>query len=50
MLSTLGKISADDIFKYFILYFPENKLWHFMQIVSSGDNLQEMSKHIFWEK
>ena len=33
-----------DIF----LFFPENRLWHFMQIVSStGDNLHEMSKPYF---
>ena len=24
--------------------------WHFMQIVSFGDNLHEMSKPVFWEK
>ena len=31
-LSMLGKIPADDILKYF--YFsPENRLWHFLQIV-----------------
>ena len=32
---------------YFIS--PENKTWHFMQIVSSGDNLHEMSNPVFWE-
>ena len=30
-LSMLGKISADDVLKYFAEY----RLWHFMQIVSS---------------
>ena len=25
-------------------------LWHFMQIVSSRDNLHELLKPIFWEK
>ena len=42
--------SADDklmIFLYF--FFQENRLWHFMQIVS-GDNMHEMSKPIFLEK
>ena len=34
----------------FSLFFPENKIWHFMQIVSNGDNLHEMSDPIFWEK
>ena len=35
-------------FEIFFLIFPENTLWHFMQIVSLGDNLHEMSKPIFW--
>ena len=30
------------------LFFPENRLWHFMQIVSY--NLHEMPNPIFWEK
>ena len=34
----------------FFLFFPESIFWHFMQIVSSGDNLHEMSKSIFWDK
>ena len=25
-------------------------IWHFMQIVSNGDNLHEMSNLVFWEK
>ena len=29
------------------LFYPENWLWHFMQIVSIGDNLHEMSKPFF---
>ena len=32
------------------LFFLENRLWYFMQIVSYGDNLHEMSKSIFWKK
>ena len=31
----------------FFLFFPENKIWHFMQIVSSGDSLDEMSNPVF---
>ena len=31
----LGKNSADNILKYFFLIFLENKLSHFMQIVSA---------------
>ena len=38
------KFSADDILKYFFLFFPENMFRHFLQIVSSGDNLHEMLK------
>ena len=28
-------------------FFSQNSIWHFMQIVSSGDNLHEMSNQIF---
>ena len=45
----MGKISEDDN-EIFCLFFPENKLWHFLQIVSAGDNLHEMSGRIFCEK
>ena len=34
----------------FYLFLPENRFSHFMQIVSSGDNLHEMSNPVFWEK
>ena len=30
----------------FFLFFPENRFWHFMQIISSGDNLHEMPKPV----
>ena len=43
----LGKITADDIMKYFFLFFLENRIRHFMQIVSIGDNLHEVSDPIF---
>ena len=36
----LGKNSADNILKYFFL-FLENRIWHFMQIVSLGDSLHK---------
>ena len=42
-------LSADDKLIVFFLFSPENRLWHFMQIVSLGDNLHEKSKPIFWE-
>ena len=41
---------ADENLMIFMLFPPENKLWHFMQTVSLGDNLHEMSKHIFYQK
>ena len=33
-----------------VIFFPENMIWHFMQIVSNGNNLHEMSKPVFWKK
>ena len=44
------KFSADHILKYLTYFFQKIWFWHFMQIVSCGDNLYEMSKPIFWEK
>ena len=37
------KISADDILKYFFLFLLENRIQHFMQVVS----LHEVSDPIF---
>ena len=48
--TTLWAFSADDRLMIFFLFFPENRIWHFMQIVSLGDNLHEMSNPVFWEK
>ena len=48
--TTLWAFSADDKLMIFFLFFPENRIWHFMQIVSLGDNLHEMSNSVFWEK
>ena len=42
--------SADDKLMLFILFFQENRMWHFMQIVSLGDNLHEVSHPIFFVK
>ena len=42
--------SADYKLVIFFLVFPENRFWHFMQIVSTGDNLHEMSDPVAWEK
>ena len=46
--TTLWAFSADRKLIFF-LFFPENRIWHFMQIVSSGDNLHAMSNPVFWE-
>ena len=34
---------------HFFLFFPEKKLWYFMQIASYGGDLHETSKLILWE-
>ena len=46
----LGKKFSRQKYKIFFWIFPENRLCHFMQIVSLGDNLLEMSKPISWKK
>ena len=33
--------------KIFFLFFIKNRIWHFMQIVSLGDNLHKVSVPIF---
>ena len=48
--TTLWANSADDKLIIILLFSPQNRLWHFMQIISLGDNLHEMSKSIFWKK
>ena len=40
----INKIEIGDIF------FLENRICYFMQIVSIGDNLHEMSNPVLWEK
>ena len=43
--------SADNkLILFFLSFFLENKIWHFMQIVSLEDSLYEMLNIIFWEK
>ena len=43
---SLGKFSRWQIDDMFFLYIPENSFWHFMQIVSIGDNLHEISNPV----
>ena len=40
--------SADEKLTIFFLLFPENRLWLFMQIVSQGGKLHEMTKSPSW--
>ena len=50
--TTLWAKSADDKLMSFS-YFPQKTRFDIsckLQIVSTGDNLHEMSKHVFWEK
>ena len=58
MLGTLVNFSAVDFLKYFVI-FPRKKdltfhakcqIRHFMQIISIGENLHEISNHIFLGK
>ena len=35
---------------FFFFFSQENRIWHFMQIESIGDNLHGMPKPIFWNK
>ena len=39
-----------QLFFFFEFFFPENRIWYFIQIVSYGDNLHEMSNLFIWEK
>ena len=49
-MTILWANSADDKLMIFFLLSPENRIWHFMHIISFGDYLYEMSKPVFWEK
>ena len=46
-LTTLGLFSRRQM--WYFLFFPVNRILHFMQIVSIGDALHEMSNPVFWE-
>ena len=46
---TLWATSVDDKLMMFFLFFTENGIQHFKQIVSNEDNLHEMSNLISWE-
>ena len=42
-MAKFSRRQTDDIFVFFL----ENRICHFMQIVSYGDNLHEMTDPIF---
>ena len=44
-----SKVSGWQIGDIFLI-FPRNQVCHFMLIVSTGDNLHELSEPDFWEK
>ena len=48
--TTLWANSADIKLMIFILFFLENRILHFMQIVLIGDNMHELSNPVFEEK
>ena len=55
IFTTLWAYSSDDRLImcccfFSDIFFPENRLCHFMHIVFKGDSLHEMSKLIFWKK
>ena len=43
IFTTLWEYLADDKLMIFFLIFPEIWIWHFMQIISTGDNLHKIS-------
>ena len=46
---SLAKSADDKMMILFFLFLQENRIWYFMQNVSNGDNLHEMSNPVFWE-
>ena len=58
LISSSGSLSAiwysgehyRAIMALLFLFFPENRIGHFKQIVSTGENLHEMSNPVFGEK
>ena len=46
---TLADSSSNKLMIFF-LFFQENRILHFMQIVSIGDKVHEVSNPIFQEK
>ena len=47
-LKALSKFVAANILKFFLLFFRENKTWHFMWIICLADDSHEMSSYFLW--
>ena len=47
IFTTLWADSEDD---KLVIFFPENRNWLFLQIVSSDDNLHKMLNSDYWKK
>ena len=45
-LSTLGKVFSRQHTEIFYLFFPDNRIWHFMQIVSNGGKIRKLSSSL----
>ena len=43
----LVNLAGDKLIIVF-LFFQDYRIWHFVQIVSIGENMHEMSKPVFW--
>ena len=48
--TTLWAIQQTTNWRYFSYFFPENRFWHFIQIVFNGDILYEEVKSSFLGK
>ena len=48
--SILWANSAGDKLGKFFIFFPKHRIWHYMQIVSNGDNLHEMLNPVSGKK
>ena len=46
-LTLLGANSAENKMAIVFLFLLDNRIWHFMQIVSLGDNMHDVSNPIF---
>ena len=42
-LKVLSKLVAEDILNFYLLFFRENKTWHFLSIISYADDSHEMT-------